>query len=101
MTERNKALCLYNDHYCLKRKTDGGGFKTAIGVLKSNFIKVDNYLTNENVKSYSKYEKNPKEMEKELFISIVYELETYNTNRARPYCASQYSTIETRNGDRT
>ena len=29
-------------------------------------------------------------MEKELFISIVYELETYNTNRARPYCASQY-----------
>ena len=51
---------------------------------------VDNYTTEENVNAYFKYEFTPKKIESHLTIFIVYDLETHNTNRARPYNMTFY-----------
>ena len=46
---------------------------------------VDNYVTEENVKSFFEYKYIPKKIESHLTVFIVYDLETHNTDRARPY----------------
>ena len=53
--------------------------------MKEKFKIVDNYITEQNVTSHFKYEFIPKEIESHLTNFIVYDLETHNTNRARPY----------------
>ena len=85
VTDRNTALYLYNNHVCLIWKSDGVSFIRAIKELKDNFETVDNYITEENVKSHFKYEIVPKKIESHLANFIVYNLETHNTDRARPY----------------
>ena len=50
--------------------------------LKDKFKLVDNFITGENVSSHFKYEFIPKKMESHLTKFIVYELETYNIDRA-------------------
>ena len=90
VTNRDSALYLYNNHFCLIWKSQGFNFKDAIDELKSNFKIVDNYITEENVNSHFKYEFIPKKIESHLTNFIVYDLETHNTDRARPYCISFY-----------
>ena len=51
---------------------------------------VDNYITQENVKSHFKYEFIPKKIESHLTNFIVYDLETHNTDRARLYNMTFY-----------
>ena len=90
ITERNRALFLYNNHFCLIWKSENVSFKDAIKELKDIFKIVDNYMTEENVNSFFKYEYTPKKIETHLSNFIVYDLETHNTDRARPYCISFY-----------
>ena len=90
VTNRDSALYLYNNHFCLIWKSQGVSFNQAITELKHNFKLVDNYITEENVNSHFKYEFTPKKIESHLTNFIVYDLETHNTNRARPYCLSFY-----------
>ena len=90
VTNRNSALYLYNYHFCLIWKSQGVSFSQAIQELKANFKKVDNYITEENVNAYFKYEFTPKKIESHLTNFIVYDLETHNTNRARPYNMTFY-----------
>ena len=85
ITERNKALFLYNNHFCLIWKSQGISFNQAVRELKNNFKMVDNYITEENVNSHFTYEFTPKKIESHLTNFIVYDLETHNTDRARPY----------------
>ena len=59
-------------------------------MLKDNFKIVDNYITEENANSHFKNEFIPNKIESHLTICIVYDLETHNTDRARPYCISLY-----------
>ena len=66
-------------------KSEGVSFKQAIKELDDNFEIVDNYITDENVISHFKYEFIPKKIESHLSNFIAYDLETHNTNRARPY----------------
>ena len=60
ITERNKALHLYNNHFCLLWKPEGVSFIQAVKELKDNFKIVDNYITektlilNLNTNSYQK-----------------------------------------------
>ena len=84
-TIRNSALYLSNSHFCLIWKSEGVSFDKAIKQLKDNFKMVDNYITEENVNSHFEYEFSPKKIESHLINFIVYDLETHNTNRARPY----------------
>ena len=90
VTNRDNALFLFNIHFCLIWKSQGKSFKDAIQELKDNFKLVDNYITEENVNAYFKYEFTPKTIDSHLTNFIVYDLETYSTDRARPYCISFY-----------
>ena len=90
ITNRDIALYLYNNHFCLIWKSEGVSFNQAIRELKANFKLVDNYITEENVNAYFKYEYIPKKIESHLTNFIVYDLETHNTNIARPYNMTFY-----------
>ena len=80
----------YNNHFCLIWKSENISFKQAIIELKNNFKIVDNYKADENVNSHLIYEYRPKKIESHLTNFIVYDIETHNTDRARPYCISFY-----------
>ena len=90
VTNRDSALYLYNNHFCLIWKSEGISFNKAINELKANFKIVDNYITEENVNSHFKYEFIPKKIESHLTNFIVYDLETHITDRARPYNMAFY-----------
>ena len=90
VTNRDSALYLYNNQFCLIWKLQGVSFIQAIQELKNNFKMVDNYITEENVNSHFKYEFTPKKIDSHLTNFIVYDLETHNTNRARPYNMTFY-----------
>ena len=70
-TERNKALNLHNNHFCLIWKSENVGFTEAVKELKDNFKIVDNYITEENVNSHYKYTLKPKKLGSHLTIFIV------------------------------
>ena len=59
VTNRDSALFLYNNHFCLIWKSEGVSFNQAIKELEHNFKIVDNYITNEKVKSYFEYKYQP------------------------------------------
>ena len=90
VTNRDSALFLFNNHFCLIWKSEGVSFKQAIRELEENFKNVDNYIIEENVNSHFKYEFSPKTIESHLTNFIVYDLETHNTDRARPYNMNFY-----------
>ena len=58
--------------------------------MKDKFKIVDNFITEGNGNSHFKYEVIPKKFESHLTNFIVCDLETHNTDRARPYCFSIY-----------
>ena len=45
VTNRDSALYLYNNHFCLIWKSEGVSFNQAVQELKDNFNIVDNYIT--------------------------------------------------------
>ena len=90
VTNRDSALYLYNNHFCLIWKSQGVSFNQAIRELEENFKIVDNYITEENVNSHFQYEFIPKKIDSHLTNFIVYDLETHNTDRARPYNMTFY-----------
>ena len=55
VTIRNSTLFLYNNNFCLNWKSQGVSFNQAIQEMNDNFKLVDNYITEENVKSYFIY----------------------------------------------
>ena len=60
VTNRDSALFLFNNHFCVIWKSESVSFKQAIKELKDNLKIVDKYITEENVTSYFKYEFTPK-----------------------------------------
>ena len=90
VTNRDSTLYFYNNHFCLIWKSQGVSFNQAIQELKNNFKIVDNYITEENVNSHFKYEFILKKIDSHLTNFIVYDLETYSTDRARPYNMTFY-----------
>ena len=52
VTNRDNALFLFNNHFCLIWKSEGVSFKQSIKELDDNFKMVDNYITEENVNSF-------------------------------------------------
>ena len=83
-------MFLFNNYFCVIWKSESVSFKQAIKELKDNFEIVDNYITEENVTSHFKYKFTPKKIEAQLTNFIVYDLETHNTIRARPYNMTFY-----------
>ena len=87
---RDSALFLYNNHFCLILKSEGVSFSQAIQELEENFQMVDNFITEKNLNSHFKYEFIPKKIESHMTNFIVYDLETNKTDRTRPYNMSFY-----------
>ena len=87
---RDSVLYLYNNHFCLIWKSENVSFNETNNELKANFKIVDIYINEENVNSHFKYEFIPKKIESHLSNFIVYDLETYSTDRARPYNITFY-----------
>ena len=90
VTNRDSALYLFSNHFCLIWKSEGKSFRDAIQEIKDNFKIVDNYITEENVNSHLKYEFIPKKIDSHLTNYIVYNIETYSIDRARPYTMTFY-----------
>ena len=90
VTERNIALFLYNNHFCLIWKSYGVSSIQAITESKNKFKIIDNYITQEIAKSHFKYEFIRKKIESHLTNFIVHDLETHNTDRAKPYNMTFY-----------
>ena len=94
VTNRDSALFFYNNHFCLIWKSEGVSFDQAVKELKDNFEIVDNFITEEIVNSHFKYELIPKKIKSHLTNFIVYELETRNKDRAKPYNMTFYRLSE-------
>ena len=90
VTNRDSALYLYNNHFCLLWKSEGVSFNQAINELKANIKTVDNYITEENVTFHFRYDFIPNKSESHLTDFFVYDLETHNTDRTRPYNMTFY-----------
>ena len=88
ITERNLSLKFHNNHFCLIWKSENVSFNQTIKKLKDSFKIVDNYIIEENVKSHFEYIYQPKKIESDLTNSITFDLETHNTDKARPYVFS-------------
>ena len=80
------GLYLYSNHFCLIWKSNGIILNDVIkSEIKDKLKIVDKFITEENVNSHCEYIYTPKKLESHLTNFIVYDLETHNTDRARPY----------------
>ena len=85
ITVRKIALKIHINHFCLIWKSNGISFDKAIKELKDNFRVIDNIISDKHVRSFIKYEYKHKRVQSQLTNMIVYDLETFNTDRAVPY----------------
>ena len=83
--KRDEGLYLYNTLFCLLWKSQSVSFSQAIQEFETNFKIVDIYITEENVNSHFIYEFIPKKIESQLNNFNVYDLQTQNTDKAKPY----------------
>ena len=90
LTQRNISLFIYNNHFCLIWKSNGISFEKATTELKDNFEVVDNVISDKHVKSFIKYEYNPKKVKSPLTNIVTDDLETFNKIRVVPYCSCIY-----------
>ena len=61
-SERNTALKIHNDHFCLIWKSNGISFDEAIKESKDNFKVVDKVISDKHVESSVEYEYKPKKV---------------------------------------
>ena len=90
ITQRNIALKIHNNHFCLIWKPYGVSFDRAIKELEDNFRIVDNVISDKHVKTYIKYEYKPKKGQSQLTNMIVYDIETFSTIKCVPYANCIY-----------
>ena len=90
IAQRNIALKIHNNHFCLIWKSNGVSFEKAIKELKDNFRVVDNVISDKHVKSFIKYEYKPKKVQSQLTNVVVYDIETFSTIKCIPYANCIY-----------
>ena len=76
---------MYKNHFCLFCKSNGISFNELIEELKLNFKVVDNIISDKHVESFFEYEYKPKKVQSQLTKVIIYDLETFNTDKCVPY----------------
>ena len=91
ITQRKTSLFIYSNRFCLIWKSHGISFNQVIrNELKPNFKVGDNVVSDIHVKTFPKFEYNPKKVKSSLTNVVVYDLETFNKIRAVPYCSCIY-----------
>ena len=89
-TQRNIAIKILNNQFCLFWKSDGVSLDKVIKELKDNFKFVDNVISDKHVKRYIKYEYKPKKVQSQLTNMIVYDIETFKTIKRVPFANCIY-----------
>ena len=77
-------MILHTFRSCLIWKPESVSFIQAVKEIKDSFKSDENYITEENVKSHFEYIYIFKKIQSLLTNFIKYDLETHNTERARP-----------------
>ena len=90
ITQRNIAIKIHNNHFCLFWISYNVSFDRAIRELKDNFKVVNNVISDKHVKSYIKYEYKPKKVQSQLTNMIVYDIKTFSTIKCVPYANCIY-----------
>ena len=90
ITQKNTALKIHNNLFCLIWKTSDVSFDRAIKELKDNFKVVDIVKSDKHIKSYINYEYKPKKVQSQLTNMIVYHIETFSTIKCVPYANCIY-----------
>ena len=85
--ERKQCLYLHNNHFCC---IWGDSLKKAVEEVESNFKLVNNYVISTIVNNHREYNFKPKKIESQLANVCVYDIETYNKDRAVPYAIGFY-----------
>ena len=85
LQKEDKLLYLYKNHFCVLWISNGINFSKAVEELELNFKYVNNKVTDANVNKFTEYKFNPKKIDSQLNNVIVYDIETYNKERAIPY----------------
>ena len=80
--ERRKCLYLNKNHFCV---IWGNSLKESVEELEANFRFIDNSVSDFNIDKYSKYEFTPKTVESQLNNICIYDIETFNRDRAVLY----------------
>ena len=62
LTKRDTSLFIHNNHFCLIWKSNAVGFSQAKEELNNNFKVVDKVISDKHVRSFNKYEYNPKKI---------------------------------------
>ena len=62
VTERNNAMFLHDNHFCLIWKSEKVSLSQAMKELKDDFNIVDIYITEQNINFHFKYEFIPKKL---------------------------------------
>ena len=81
---------MHNNHFCVIWISNGINFSKAVEELELNFKYVNNKVTDANVNKFKEYKFNPKKVDSQLNNVIVYDIETYNKERAIPYAIGFY-----------
>ena len=90
ITESKTAIKILENHFCLIWKSEDTSCDRAIKELKDNFKVIDIVISDKHVKSFIKYEYKPKKVQSQLTNMVVFDIETFNTERAVPYAICIY-----------
>ena len=94
ITERNIALEIHKNHFCLIWKSNGISFTKALEELRNNFKVLDNGISDKHVERFTKFEYIVKKVQSQLTNMIVYDLETFTTDKAVPFPNCIYRLIK-------
>ena len=90
VTQKDTALKIHENHFCLIWKSDRISFDKAIKQIKDDFKVVDNVISDKHVKSYIKNDYKPKKVKSPSNKILLYDLQTFDKIRAVPYCSCIY-----------
>ena len=95
---------MHKIRFCSNWKSDGIKLNQAKIEIKKYFKVVDSVISHKHVKSFIKFEYKTKKVQSQLSNMVVYDLETFNADKAGPYasCIYRLSKIPVKyNGDIT
>ena len=82
---------MHKNLFCFIWESNGNSSNKAIeDELKPNFKVTDGVISEKHVKKFNKYEYKPKKVQSQLTNMTVYDLETFNTDKAFPYAMCMY-----------
>ena len=98
ITERNIALYVNKNHFCSIWKSNALTFNKAKDELRLNSKDIVNIISDRHFKSFIKDEYKPRKIQSQLTNMIVYDTETFNTDRAVSYsfCIYKLSRISSK-----